>query len=113
MNSSKTTDSFTRAAVRRNAPTIGDQMALAARPAAADGLGPTPDPPFAATGEQSTRTGDHIDYHQLTDEPQYIDYPHLTEATRPIADIARRLADLDHRVAVDGPKPDPKAPCRP
>jgi hypothetical protein len=29
-----------------------------------------------------------------------------------VADIAVHVADLDHRVVVDHPKPDPTAPCR-
>ena len=56
-------------------------------------------------------TGYHIDYHQVTDEPQYIDYDHLERNARFVRDVVRRLADLDSRVAVDKPKPDPKAPC--
>jgi hypothetical protein len=26
--------------------------------------------------------------------------------------VARRVADLDHAPIIDGPKPDPNAPCR-
>jgi hypothetical protein len=29
-----------------------------------------------------------------------------------VADAAVRVADLDHRVRVDKPKPDPKAQCQ-
>jgi hypothetical protein len=29
-----------------------------------------------------------------------------------VMDIARTVADLDHRVVVDGPKPDPNGECR-
>jgi hypothetical protein len=57
-------------------------------------------------------TGDHQDYHQLTDEPQYINYPKLANVTQFIAGIGRRVANLDHRLVVDQPKPDPNAPCR-
>jgi hypothetical protein len=57
-------------------------------------------------------TGSHQDYHQLTDEAQYIDYPKMTRVTQLIHDIAETVADLDHRVVVDKPKPDPNAPCR-
>jgi Zn-dependent M28 family amino/carboxypeptidase len=56
-------------------------------------------------------TGDHRDYHQVTDEPQYIDYDQLTNITRLIHDIAFRVANLDHRPVLDKPKPDPKARC--
>jgi hypothetical protein len=57
-------------------------------------------------------TGGHRDYHEVTDEPQYVDYEGLTRVSRFIADVASEVADLDHRVVVDKPKPDPKAPCR-
>jgi Zn-dependent M28 family amino/carboxypeptidase len=57
-------------------------------------------------------TGGHSDYHQVTDEPEYIDYAHMTRVDRLVADIALHLANLDHRVVVDQPKPDPKGGCR-
>ena len=57
-------------------------------------------------------TGGHLDYHQLTDEPQYIDYDKLARVTRLIGDVARTVADLDHRVVVDKPKPDPEGVCK-
>ncbi len=57
-------------------------------------------------------TGSHMDYHQLTDEPQYIDYEKLGRVTRLISDVTMRVANLDHRVVVDQPKPDPAAPCK-
>ena len=57
-------------------------------------------------------TGNHGDYHQVTDEPQYIDYSKLMNVTLFVNDIALRVAGLDHRVALDKPKPDPRAPCR-
>jgi Zn-dependent M28 family amino/carboxypeptidase len=57
-------------------------------------------------------TGGHSDYHQLTDEPMYIDYEHMARVSNLITDIALRVANLDHRVAVDGPKPDPRGRCQ-
>ncbi|MEX2282172.1 MAG: M28 family peptidase [Gemmatimonadota bacterium] len=57
-------------------------------------------------------TGSHGDYHQVTDEPQYIDYSKLMNVTQLIHDIALRVANLEHRVVVDKPKPDPRAQCR-
>ncbi|MGH7582566.1 MAG: M28 family metallopeptidase [Gemmatimonadales bacterium] len=57
-------------------------------------------------------TGGHADYHQLTDEPQYIDYNRMAQVDNFIADLARHVANLGHRVAVDHPRPDPKAPCQ-
>ncbi|HEX6106528.1 MAG TPA: M28 family peptidase [Gemmatimonadales bacterium] len=57
-------------------------------------------------------TGSHPDYHQLTDEPQYIDYDKLARATRLIEDVTLAVANMDTRLVVDKPKPDPEAPCR-
>ena len=57
-------------------------------------------------------TGLHRDYHQVTDEPQYIDYEHMARVDRLVADVALRVANLDHRVVVDKPKPDPNGQCR-
>lgn len=56
-------------------------------------------------------TGGHRDYHQVTDEPQYIDYDHMAKVTGFIKDLAETVANLGHRVVVDKPKPDPKAEC--
>ena len=47
-------------------------------------------------------TGKHADYHQVTDEPQYIDYPHLARLTSYIAHVVVAVADLAHRPLVDG-----------
>lgn len=57
-------------------------------------------------------TGGHSDYHQLTDEPQYINYPHLASVASFVADVALHVANLDHRIVVDKPKPDPHGQCR-
>lgn len=57
-------------------------------------------------------TGGHADYHQVTDEPQYIDYNRMARIARMVADLATRVADLDHRVVVDQPKPDPHGQCQ-
>ncbi|MES2305883.1 MAG: M20/M25/M40 family metallo-hydrolase [Gemmatimonadota bacterium] len=52
-------------------------------------------------------TGGHADYHQVTDEPQYIRYDHMALLGHLIFDSAMRVANLDHRVLVDGVKPNP------
>jgi hypothetical protein len=57
-------------------------------------------------------TGDHRDYHQLTDEPQYINYGNLRNVTRLIHDVGLRVANLDHRVTVDQPRQPLGTPCR-
>jgi hypothetical protein len=57
-------------------------------------------------------TGSHADYHEQTDEPQYIDYDKYARLTTLIMDLARTVANLDQRIVVDKPKPDPKGQCR-
>jgi Zn-dependent M28 family amino/carboxypeptidase len=56
-------------------------------------------------------TGLHMDYHQLTDEPQYIDYEHMRRVAQLVHDVALRVGNLDHRVVVDKPKPAPRGAC--
>ncbi|HXG98085.1 MAG TPA: M28 family peptidase [Gemmatimonadales bacterium] len=56
-------------------------------------------------------TGNHRDYHQVTDEPEYIDYDKLAHVSQFVHDIATAVANLDHRVVVDKPKPDPHGNC--
>jgi hypothetical protein len=56
-------------------------------------------------------TGNHRDYHQVTDEPEYIDYDKLAHVSQFVFDIATAVANLDHRVVVDKPKPDPRGNC--
>jgi Zn-dependent M28 family amino/carboxypeptidase len=56
-------------------------------------------------------TGLHADYHQVTDEPQYINYPHLQHVAEFVRDVAVRVANLDHRPLVDKPVGDPTAAC--
>ncbi len=57
-------------------------------------------------------TGGHSDYHQLTDEPQYIDYPHMARIAKFVADAVTTVSNLDHRIVVDQPKPNPKGVCQ-
>ncbi len=56
--------------------------------------------------------GEHADYHQVTDEAEYIDYTDMARVTQMVADGARALANMSHRPAVTGPHGDPHAPCR-
>jgi hypothetical protein len=56
-------------------------------------------------------TGLHGDYHQVTDEPQYIDYPHYASITSFVHDLAVEVANRAGRPVVDKPKPDPRATC--
>ena len=55
--------------------------------------------------------GYHPDYHQVTDEPQYISYTGLANVAQLVRDVAVSLANRADRVRVDKPKPDPLAPC--
>jgi hypothetical protein len=57
-------------------------------------------------------TGLHGDYHQVTDEPQYIDYPHMAHIGQFVYDVALRIANTDKRPAIDKAKPDPQGTCR-
>jgi hypothetical protein len=57
-------------------------------------------------------TGQHEDYHQVTDEPQYIDYAKLARVASFVRDVAIDVANLDHRPLVDKPKPDPHGVCK-
>jgi hypothetical protein len=56
-------------------------------------------------------TGGHPDYHQVTDETQYISFEKLAHVTRFVHTIAERLAMQPARPVVDQPRPDPHAPC--
>jgi hypothetical protein len=57
-------------------------------------------------------TGLHGDYHQVTDEPQYIDYAHMARVGQLVHDVAQTIANLDHRPLVDKAKPDPNGRCQ-
>jgi len=59
----------------------------------------------------SLSRGEHLDYHQITDEAQYIDYEDLARVTTLVRDAAVRVANLDHRPKLDHKKGDPHAPC--
>ena len=56
-------------------------------------------------------TGGHADYHQVTDEPQYIDYARVRQVSLLVMESATAVANLDHRIVVDKPKPDPRGNC--
>ena len=59
----------------------------------------------------SLSRGEHLDYHQITDEAQYIDYEDLARVATLVRDAALRVANLEHRPKLDHPKGDPHAPC--
>lgn len=57
-------------------------------------------------------TGGHAEYHQVTDEPQYIDYDQLARVSQLMLNVTRTIANRDQRLPVDQPKPDPRGACR-
>jgi len=50
-------------------------------------------------------TGLHADYHQVTDEPQYIDYPHYARITNYIRELLVEVGNTARRPQVDKPVP--------
>jgi hypothetical protein len=54
----------------------------------------------------------HVDYHMVSDEPQYIAYDRMTRIGRYIRDVVGEVADLDRRPTVDKAKPDPDGLCK-
>ena len=56
--------------------------------------------------------GYHTDYHQITDEPHYIDYEHMARVAQFVHDVGEGIANRGERLVVDKPKPDPRAACR-
>ena len=48
-------------------------------------------------------TGLHVDYHSVTDEPQYIDYQHMSKIANYVYDVMLTLGSLDQRPVVDKP----------
>jgi Zn-dependent M28 family amino/carboxypeptidase len=55
--------------------------------------------------------GEHLDYHQVTDEAQYIDYPDMLRVVYMVHDAVLRIANLDHAPKLDHPRGDPHARC--
>lgn len=57
--------------------------------------------------------GEHLDYHQVTDEAQYISYPDLARVSRMVYHAATVIANMPNRPRLDAPKAtNPHAPCR-
>ncbi len=61
----------------------------------------------------SLSRGEHRDYHQVTDESQYIDYPDYTRLVQMVFDAALFVANADHAPRLDAPRPtNPHVNCR-
>jgi len=57
--------------------------------------------------------GEHLDYHQVTDEAQYISYPDLARVSRMVYHAAMVIANMPGRPRLDAPKAaNPHAQCR-
>jgi Zn-dependent M28 family amino/carboxypeptidase len=56
-------------------------------------------------------TGGHADYHQVTDEVDFIDFEKLSKVSRFAYELATALGDRAERPVVDKPRPDPKGNC--
>jgi hypothetical protein len=57
-------------------------------------------------------TGGHADMRLVTDEPQYIQYEKMARIDRSLVSLVMRLANLDHAVRVDHPRPaDSRVAC--
>jgi hypothetical protein len=59
----------------------------------------------------SISRGEHLDYHQVTDEPQYIDYDSMARVVTLVRDGAIKVGNLDHAPKLDKPKTDPHVRC--
>jgi hypothetical protein len=57
--------------------------------------------------------GEHADYHQVTDEPAYIDYVTLARVATLARNFVTALANRDKAPALEAPRPtNPHVPCR-
>lgn len=70
--------------------------------------------PFAIRGVPIVffTTGEHPDYHEVTDEAQYIDYAKMESKVRFIRDVVVRLAVREQRPRIDKPPLDIARSCR-
>jgi Zn-dependent M28 family amino/carboxypeptidase len=55
--------------------------------------------------------GEHLDYHMVTDESQYIDYDDLNRVVQMVFAAVVQVANADRRPALNQPKGDPHARC--
>ena len=57
-------------------------------------------------------TGEHPDYHQVTDEVEYIDFQKLANVSALVERAALQIANDSARLSLDGPRPDPGEGCQ-
>ena len=56
-------------------------------------------------------TGGHADYHEITDEVEFIDFDKLSKVSRFVHELANVIANGAVRPVVDKPRPDPRGRC--
>jgi hypothetical protein len=56
-------------------------------------------------------TGGHGDYHMVSDEPAYLDYPHFRRVVQFVADLAQKAGNRAGGFPLDKPVPGPNAQC--
>ena len=56
-------------------------------------------------------TGGHADYHEMTDEVEFIDFDKLSKVSRFVHELAVAVGNAPARPLVDKPKPDPRGQC--
>ncbi|MEO5800862.1 MAG: M28 family peptidase [Gemmatimonadales bacterium] len=54
----------------------------------------------------------YIDYHMVSDEPQYLNYPRMAKVGNYIRDVVGAVANLPHRPTLDHGRLDPEAVCQ-
>jgi hypothetical protein len=54
----------------------------------------------------------HGDYHEVTDEPQYISYDHMARVAKLMHDVTTNVANMGRRPTVDGQRMDPTGRCQ-
>jgi hypothetical protein len=54
----------------------------------------------------------YLDYHMVSDEPQYVAYDRMTKIGNYVRDVVGELANMKTRPTLTGPRPDPNALCR-
>jgi Zn-dependent M28 family amino/carboxypeptidase len=54
----------------------------------------------------------YIDYHMVSDEPQYLNYPRMAKVGNFIHDVIGEIANQPRRPALDHPRRDPEEVCK-
>ena len=65
---------------------------------------------FVSGFKMTSGLGEYQDL-SFFDEPQYIDYARIKSVATLVMESAIAVGNLDHRLVVDKPKPDPRGSC--